>query len=86
MHRKGLNMRFLWILLTKVKLKQSRNLIMIAILIRVMRRIVNEEVKIGSAIKKHTSSIPFVQASTQSASIFARSNNAKPTGPQGRGD
>ena len=52
MHRKGLNLRFLWILLTKVKLKHSRDLIMIAILIRTMRRIVNEEVKIGSSIKK----------------------------------
>ena len=52
MHRKGLNLRFLWILLTKVKLKHSRDLIMIAIIIRTMRRIVNEEVKIGSSIKK----------------------------------
>ena len=75
LHRKGLNMRFLWVLLTKVKLKQSRDLIMIAILIRVMRRIVNEEVKIGSAIKKQTSSIPFVQSSTQSASLFHRPSN-----------
>ena len=49
MHRKGLNLRFLWVLLTKVKLKQSRDLIMVAILVRTMRRIINEEVKIGSA-------------------------------------
>ena len=49
MHRKGLNLRFLWVLLTKVKLKQSRDLIMAAILVRTMRRIINEEVKIGSA-------------------------------------
>ena len=80
MHRKGLNLRFLWVLLTKVKLKFSRDLIMIAILIRVMRRIVNEEVKIGSSIKKQTTSIPFVQSSsTQSASVFRRaSSSAKP--------
>lgn len=64
LHRKGLNIRFLWILLTKVKLKQSRDIIMIAILVRVMRRIVNEEVKIGCKIKKQTSSIPFVNSST----------------------
>ncbi len=62
MHRKGLNMRFLWVLLTKVKLKQSRDIIMAAILVRTMRRIINEEAKIGSAIYKTPSSIPFVQS------------------------
>ena len=73
-------MRFLWVLLTKVKLRQSRDLIMIAILIRVMRRVINEEVKIGSSIKKQTSSIPFVQSSTQTASLFHRpSNGHKPS-------
>ena len=51
MHRKGLNLRFLWVLLVKVKLKQSRDLIKAAILIRTMRKIVDEEVKIGSTIK-----------------------------------
>lgn len=71
MHRKGLNLRFLWVLLTKVKLKQARDLIMVSILIRVMRKIVNEEVKIGSRIKKQNGSIPFMQqTSTNSASIF----------------
>ena len=75
LHRKGLNVRFLWVLLTKVKLRQSRDLIMIAILIRVMRRVINEEVKIGSSIKKQTSSIPFVQSSTQTASLFHRPSN-----------
>ena len=48
MHRKGLNLRFLWVLLSKVKLKQARDMIMCAILVRTMRKIVNEEVKIGS--------------------------------------
>ena len=51
MHRKGLNLRFLWVLLVKVKLKHSRDLIKAAILIRTMRKIVDEEVKIGSTIK-----------------------------------
>jgi hypothetical protein len=48
MHRKGLNLRFLWVLLGKVKLQQSRDLIMASILCRTMRRIVNEEAKIKS--------------------------------------
>lgn len=52
MHRKGLNLRFMWVLLTKVKLNRSRELIMVAILLRTMRKVVNEEVKIGSSIKK----------------------------------
>lgn len=56
MHRKGLNLRFLWVLLTKVKLKHSRELIMAAILMRTMRKVVNEEVKIGSCIKKQITS------------------------------
>ena len=63
MHRKGLNLRFLWVLLTKVKLKFSRDLIMAAILIRTMRKVINEETKLGSTISKPTSTIPFVQAS-----------------------
>jgi hypothetical protein len=46
MHRKGLNMRFSWILLTKVKLKFSRDLIMIDILCRTMRKVINEEIKL----------------------------------------
>ena len=57
MHRKGLNMRFLWVLLTKVRLKQARDVIMAAILVRCMRRIVNEEVKLGSSIKRQTSPV-----------------------------
>ena len=77
MHRKGLNLRFLWVLLTKVKLKHSRELIMAAILMRTMRKIVNEEVKIGSSIKKQTSAIPHVQTSAQSASMFRGASNPK---------
>ena len=86
MHRKGLNIRFLWILLTKVKLKQSRDMIMAAILIRTMRKIVNEEVKIGSCIKKQTSPIPFVQASSGvqsgASNFFGRSSNSKSASSQ----
>lgn len=46
MHRKGLNMRFAWPLLAKVRYHKSRQLIMVVILLRVMRKIVNEEVKL----------------------------------------
>lgn len=46
MHRKGLNMRFAWILLAKTKLQFSREIVMADILVRVVRKIVNEEIKI----------------------------------------
>lgn len=46
MHRKGLNMRFAWPLLAKVRFHKSRQLVMVTILLRVMRKIVNEEVKL----------------------------------------
>ena len=36
---------------------------MAAILIRTMRKVINEETKLGSTISKPTSTIPFVQAS-----------------------
>jgi hypothetical protein len=48
LHRKGLNLRFSWILLARVKLQQSRDIILASILCRTMRRIVNEEAKIRS--------------------------------------
>ena len=68
MHRKGLNMRFLWVLLAKVKLKQARDMIMCAILVRTMRKIVHEEVKIGSCIKPQVAtSNPFAQAQASAA-------------------
>ena len=53
LQRKGLNLRFSWILLTKVKLQHSRDLIMASILCRTMRRIVNEEIKIKARSGKH---------------------------------
>ena len=46
MHRKGLNMRFCWLLLSKVKLMFSRELIMIDLLCRTMRKVINEEMKL----------------------------------------
>lgn len=48
MHRKGLNMRFAWLILVKQRFHKTRYLVMIDILMRVMRKIVNEEVKIKS--------------------------------------
>jgi len=44
MHRKGLNMRFLWLLLAKVTLKKSRELVLISLMLRVMRRVVFSKV------------------------------------------
>ena len=45
-HRKGLNLRFEWILLSKLRQNRSRQLVMIHILVRVMKRIINEEIKL----------------------------------------
>ena len=45
-HRKGLNLRFEWVVLTKLRQNSLRELVMIDILLRVMRRIVNEEIKL----------------------------------------
>lgn len=50
MHRKGLNLRFEWVLLAKVKSTFHRELIMIHILVRVMKKIINEEVKIKAQV------------------------------------
>jgi len=48
MHRKGLNMRFAWVVLSKLRLQFSRELVMTNILLRVLRKVVNEEIKIKS--------------------------------------
>jgi hypothetical protein len=48
MHRKGLNRRFNWIILAKLRQNWQRELLMIDILMRVMRKIINEEIKIKS--------------------------------------
>ncbi len=50
MHRKGLNMRFLWVVLAKLRVNFYRELVMVDILLRTMRKIVNEEVKLKSKI------------------------------------
>lgn len=50
LHRKGLNLRFEWLLLTKVKSTFHRELIMIHILVRTMKKIINEEVKIKAQV------------------------------------
>lgn len=50
MHRKGLNMRFEWIILAKLRVHACRELVMIDILLRTMRKVVNEEIKIKSKI------------------------------------
>ena len=69
----------MWVLLTKVKLKHARDLIMVAILVRVMRRIVNEEVKIGSTIKRSSNALPLLGGmgasagpTVASSSVFGR--------------
>jgi len=46
LHRKGLNLRFEWLLLLKVKSQWNRELVMIHILLRVLKKIINEEVKL----------------------------------------
>ena len=46
--RKGLNLRFQWILLTKLKSNFHRELVMIHILVRVIKKVLNEELKIKS--------------------------------------
>lgn len=48
MHRKGLNMRFSWLVLSKLRSNQARELVMADILLRVMRKIVNEDLKARS--------------------------------------
>ncbi len=48
MHRKGLNMRFSWFVLVKLRLNCSRELVMTDILLRIMRKIINEEIKTRS--------------------------------------
>lgn len=52
LHRKGINMRLSWVLLSKVKLQASRDIIMASILCRTMRRVINEEAKIKFQINK----------------------------------
>ena len=48
LHRKGLNLRFEWLLLVKLRNGFSRELVMIHLLVRIMKKIICEEVKIKS--------------------------------------
>ena len=52
MHRKGLNMRFEWVVLSKLRINHFREMVMIDILLRVMRKIINEEVKLKSTVSR----------------------------------
>lgn len=67
LHRKGINMRLSWVLLSKVKLQASRDIIMASILCRTMRRVINEEAKIKFQINKKLTL------------KYAGSSNANPT-------
>jgi len=40
LHQKGLNLRFLWLLLPKLTLRKARELVMIALMLRVMKKVV----------------------------------------------
>lgn len=44
--RKGLNLRFEWLLLTKLKSATQRELCMVHILLRIIKKVVNEELKL----------------------------------------
>ena len=46
LHRKGLNIRFEWLLLCKLKNNFHRDIVKIDIIVRVMRKVINEEMKI----------------------------------------
>ena len=50
MHRKGLNLRFLWSILPKLRWNHSRDIVMIEILMKAMRKIVNEEIRNRSVV------------------------------------
>lgn len=50
LHRKGLNLRFEWILLSKLKNGFHRELVMIHILLRIMKKIINEEIKLKAQV------------------------------------
>jgi hypothetical protein len=53
-HRKGLNLRICWALLPKLRWNQARELVMIEILMKVMRKIVNEEIRHRSIVVTST--------------------------------
>jgi len=51
MHRKGLNLRFAWAVLVKLRLQKAREMVMTDLLLRVLRKVVNEEVKIRAKVQ-----------------------------------
>lgn len=52
MHKKGLNLRFLWPLLTKLTNKKARDLVMIAIMLRIMKKVVCQKIKVKSTVAR----------------------------------
>lgn len=48
--RKGINLRFEWILLTRLRSNFHRELVMIHILVRIIKKIVHEEIKLKSQV------------------------------------
>lgn len=79
MHRKGLNLRFQWILLAKIRSQPHRELLMIHILVRCMKKIIAEETKLKALIMVQ-STRPKIQMSapkTIAAADAASSRNSK---------
>jgi len=50
MKRKGLNMRFLWLVLLKLRHKLQREFVMNCIFLKAMKKIINEEIKLKSKV------------------------------------
>jgi hypothetical protein len=50
LHRKGLNLRFEWLLLSKLKTSFHRELVMMHILLRTIKKIINEEIKLKAQV------------------------------------
>lgn len=48
--RKGLNLRFEWLLLTRLKTAAQRELTMVHILVRIIKKVVNEELKLKAQV------------------------------------
>ena len=44
MHRKGLNLRFLWLVAVQVKRKRVRELVLATLMVKAVGRLINEEV------------------------------------------
>ena len=66
LHRKGLNLRFEWLLLAKLKSNFHRELVMIHILVRTMKRIINEEIKLKAQVFTANKPKPFSSVAPKS--------------------